>query len=102
MVPSVVPSSMSTGRRLAMAGSRVTRQAARRTVLSGVIVLAIIAGLAGGLSATPSSASPLGTPAAQTAADYLPTAGDVPGGFREQTTIDVGGLLEPGTALRRI
>jgi len=36
------------------------------------------------------------------ATDYIPLATDIPGGFREQTTVDVGGLLEPGTSVQRI
>ena len=34
-------------------------------------------------------------PGRQTADDYLPSAGEMPSGFREDSTVDVGGLMEP-------
>jgi hypothetical protein len=44
----------------------------------------------------------LAAPAAVSATTYLPRAAELPGGFREQSTADVGGLLEPDTNVRRV
>jgi hypothetical protein len=79
------------------------RSTVSRAVVSAVLAFVLLVGLAGSVPATTLRASPLKAPAAvQMATDYIPSAADLSGAFHEQTTIDVGGLLEPGTSVLRI
>ena len=72
------------------------------TIVSTVLVVGLFVGWLGALADTTlTSGRALAAPALQTAADYLPSQDEMPPDFREVSTVDVGGLLEPDMALRR-
>src|SRR4051794_4054900 len=72
--------------------------------LGGVVVALAVAALVllAPLGRLLPSAPALAAPANASAAGYLPTASQLPGAWREEATLDVGGLLEPDSHLRRV
>lgn len=67
----------------------------------GVVALAWLTMLAGAGMVAPTQRA-LAAPANASATAYLPSASELPGAFREQATVDVGGLGEPDSNVRRI
>ena len=78
--------------------SRAQRPGRFRRMMAAISLAAVVAlwlwavWWAGGAM---SAARVLAAPAAASATAYLPVASELPGAFREQATVDVGGLREP-------